>query len=62
MDVLDILYWIPFNILHTAFLRTNGYATSCIHVHGADQGWDLFNLISSIGAIIDGIGVIILSS
>ena len=60
-----VTFWFFFIGFHLTFfiqhfLGLMGYATSCIYLSWTDQGWDLSNLISSVGAIFMAIGVIIL--
>ena len=59
-DFLVIFNWFPFNILYSTFPRFNGNATSCIYITCLDQGWDTANLISTIGAFLMAIAVVIL--
>ncbi len=57
MDVLDILYRIPFNVLIQHFLGLMGMPRRYwVFLH--DQGLDLGNMISSIGALLMGVGIL----
>ena len=57
--ILVILNWFPFNILYPTFLRFNGECHVVYLRILPDQGWDTANLISTIGALLMAIGVII---
>ena len=57
---LVLLNRFPFNILYSTFPWVNGNATSCIHIL-TNHGWELGNLISSIGAAFMAVGVLLLA-